>query len=445
MIPGLGSQQTLNPGISSQQAMVQGTGQQAAAPQTNLKQETGLPSKTPKHDGDVKISTATTVSTSKPLPGIGLPVVASRLESQEETSLTSTLAEQKTLPELSDIAKDVPQTRVPTSERVVASNIFPSNNPQSTATSPITKNFKFTLDLPVPHQQGHAPAEERFSFTPVSKAPLGEIDFRPIRRPAAKPNMFTQPKGPEASHYIPVKVSALTPQDNTPEPEVSTTAKQKEGLVPKPRIFPVRPSLSDSSTPAPQDKTSEHEVSTTARQNEGPVLKPKISSVNPSLADGFTPAPLVKKADEEPMFAPFKTSLVEPSTPIHRTKNLAEEPQSIPIKPLLAEPSVSTRQASQSTEFHQSPAVKSPVSTRHKQPATDDLGRQEELSVQTPQASQSTEPRQSPAVKPPVQKEYKRPNTRDVGRQDEKKVDAENKSQAQAVVVRGLLAEKREL
>lgn len=405
-IPGLGSQQTLNPGIGSQQAMIQGIGLQAAVPQTMPKQETGLPSKSPKHDGDVKVPTAVTVSTSKPLPGIGSPVAASRPESKGKTSLSSTLAEQKTIPKFSDIPKKFQQTRVPTSERVVASNIFPSNNPKSTATLPITKNFKFTLDLPVPHQLGHAPAEKRFSFTPVSKARLGEIDFPPVRRPAAKPNRFTQPKGPEASHYIPVKFSAPTQQENASEPEVPTIA----------------------------------------RQDEGPVLKRRILPVKPSLADAFTPSPQAKKVDEEPMFAPVKTSLVEPSTPIHQTKKLAEGPQFIPIKPLLAEPSVSTRQASQSTEFSQSPAVKSPVATRQKQPATEDLGRQEGSSVvQTPQASQYTESRQSPAVKPPVEKEYKRPNTKDVGRQDEEKADAEKKIQAQAAALRQLVVEKREL
>ena len=405
VIPGLGSQQTLNPGIGSQQAMVQGIGIQAAAPQIMPKQETGLPSKTPKHDGDVKISTAATVSTSKPLPGIGLPVAASRPESKEEISLSSTLAEQMTLSKFSDIPKKVQQTRVPTSERVVASNIFPSNNPQSTDTSPITKNFKFTLELPVPHELGHAPAEKRFSFTSASKARLGEIDFPPVRRPVAKPNRLTQPKGPEASHFIPVKVSALTPQDNASEPEAFTTA----------------------------------------RQDEGPVLKPRIFPVKPSLADAFTPAPQAKKVDEEPMFAPVMTSLVEPSTPIHKTKKLVEEPQFIPIKPLLAESSVSTRQASQFTEFPQSPAVKPPVATRHKQPASNDLGRQGGPSVQTPQASQSAESRQSPAVRPPVEKQYKRPNSKDVGRQDEETADAEKKIQAQAAVVRQLVAEKREL
>lgn len=386
--------------------MIQGIGLQAAVPQTMPKQETGLPSKSPKHDGDVKVPTAATVSTSKPLPGIGSPVAASRPESNGKTSLSSTLAEQKTIPKFSDIPKKFQQTRVPTSERVVASNIFPGNNPQSTATLPITKNFKFTLDLPVPHQLGHAPAEKRFSFTPVSKARLGEIDFPPVRRPAAKPNRFTQPKGPEASHYIPVKFSAPTQQENASEPEVPTIA----------------------------------------RQDEGPVLKRRILPVKPSLADAFTPSSQAKKVDEEPMFAPVKTSLVEPSTPIHQTKKLAEGPQFIPIKPLLAEPSVSTRQASQSTEFPQSPAVKSPVATRQKQPATEDLGRQEGSSVvQTPQASQYTESRQSPAVKPPVEKEYKRPNTKDVGRQDEEKADAEKKIQAQAAALRQLVVEKREL
>lgn len=442
-IPRIGPQPVI-PGVGSQQTVIPGIVLQAAIPQTMPKQETGVPSKTLKHDGDVKIPTATTVLTSKPLPSIGPSVTATRPESKEETSLSSTLAGQKPPPQFSDIPKSVQHTSGPTSERMVASNILPSNKSQSTPRAPIPNSFKFTLGLPVSHQPGHAPAEERFSFTQESKAPLGEVDFPPVRRPAAKTTRFSQPKEPTAPYYTPVKFSGLTSQGEASMAEASTLAPQDEQPFQERRIFPLKP----------------------------------------SLPDAFTTMPQAKKPDEEPMFVPVKTSLAEPSTPTHQAKNPVEEPQLIPIKSPLAKLSVPMRQASQSTGPTPSPAAKSPVETGYKQPTAKDVGRREGPSDQKRQANQSTEPSQSPgakppvetghkrpttkdvgrqkgppdqkrqasqstdlpqspAVKPPMEKEYKRPITKDVGRQDEGTTDAYKESHAQAI--RQLMAEKREL
>ncbi|MCJ1349641.1 hypothetical protein MMC31_007882, partial [Peltigera leucophlebia] len=442
-IPGNGLEQTVIPGI----------GLQAVIPQTMPKQE-NLASKTFKDDSNVKNPTATTVPTLKPLSGIGSTVAASRPKPNEESVLSRTLPLQKPLFKFPDIPKIVQHTgshNVLASKKAVASNILPSNNPQFTATTPpVTENFKFTLDLPITHQPGHAPAEERFSFTQESKARLGDFDFPSVRRPAAKPNRFTHPDEPETPYYIPVKASAfapeggasmaeassIAPQDEKPvlkpqdeEPvqrrpifpvkpflaEASTIAPQDEKPVQKRTIFPVKPSLAEASTIAPQGeepvqrrtvfpvKPSLAEASTIAPQDEESVQRRTIFPVKPSSADAFTATPQTKKRDEEPMSVMIKTSLVEPSIPTHQSKNPAEEPQFSPIKPLLAKPSVPTRQGSQSTEFPQSPAVSSPKEASFKRPTTKDKGRQEETA------------------------------------------DADKKNQAQAEGVREMLAEKREL
>ena len=251
-------------------------GKEAANPPTMLKQETGLPSRTLKHDGDLIIPAAT-VSDSKLSTGIGQQVAATQ-------PVASIIPGQKPLPSFSDIPKSDQRKgyhETPTSEKAVALKTFPSINPQPTATSPYTKNFKFTLNAPVPHEPGHSPATERFSFTQESKARLEETDSAPARRPAFKPTIFTKPKDPAQSHHIPLTVSALNPIDKASVAEPSTPAPQAEKSDEVPVFFPIKTSLPEPSDPANQAKKS--------------IEEPQLNPTKPPLAN--TPA-LTRQASQ---------------------------------------------------------------------------------------------------------------------------------------------------
>lgn len=265
-----------------------GVEKEAANPPTMSKQETGLPSRALKHDGDFKIPTAT-VSDSKPSPGIGQPVAATQ-------PVASIFPGQKLLPSFSDIPKSARHKgyhEAPTSEKAVASGTLPSINPQSTATSPDTGNFKFTLNAQVPHEPGHSPATERFSFTQESKARLEEIDLAPVRRPAVKPTIFTKPKDPAQPHHIPFTVSALIPGD--------------------------KPSVAEASTLVPQAK----------KPDEVPVFVP----IKTSLPEPSNPANQAKKPIEEPKLIPIKPPLAKPPAPTRQASQPTESPQFPEVKP----------------------------------------------------------------------------------------------------------------
>lgn len=268
-----------------------GVGKEAANPPTMWKQETGLPSRTLKHDGDFKIPTAT-ASDSKPSTGIGQPVAAVQ-------PVGSIFPGQKPLPSFSDIPKSARHKgyhETPTSEKAVTSKPLPSINPQSTATSPDTANFKFTLNAPpVPHETGHSPATERFSFTQESKARLEEIDLAPVRRPAAKPTIFTKPKDPAQPHHVPFMVSALISGDKASVAEASTLVPQAKKPDEVPLFVPIKTSLTEPSNPANQSKK--------------PIEEPKLIPIKPPLAKRPAPTRHAGQPTESPQFPELKPSV----------------------------------------------------------------------------------------------------------------------------------------
>ena len=261
----------------------------------------------------------------------------------------------KPLPGFSDIPKGVQHTgshKIPASEKAVTSKILPDINPQSTLTLPITENFKFTLIAHVPHEPGHAPSKERFSFTQESKALLEEIDLAPVRRPAVKPNMFTPPKDPAQPHHIPSIVSALTPEDEAFVAEASTLASRVKKPDEVPVFVPIKTSLAEPSIPTNQAKK--------------PTEEPKLIPIKPPFAKQPISTRQTSQPTETPQFSAVK-SPVETEYKRLTTKDLRRQEW----------PSVPTHRARKSTEVPQSPEGKHPVEKQDKRSTTKYVERQE--------------------------------------------------------------------
>lgn len=342
-IPGL-DRRSVIPRIGQQGVMIPRIGPYDVNPPTMSKQETGLPSNTTKHYGDFKTPKTTMVSTSKLLPSVGKEAANSPTMSEQETELPSRTLKhdgdfkiptaimwdsksstgigqpvaatqpvagifpgQKRLPSFSDIPKSARHKgyhETLTSEKAVASKTLPSINPQSTATSPDTRNFEFTLNAPVPHEPGHSPAAERFSFTQESKARLEEMNLAPVRHPAVKPTIFTKPKDPAQTHHIPFMDSALIPGDKASGAEASTLVPQAKKPDEVPLFVPIKTSLPEPSNPANKAKK--------------PIEEPKLIPIKPSLAKPPTPKRQASQPTESPqppeVKPPVETGYKRPTT-----------------------------------------------------------------------------------------------------------------------------------
>ena len=324
-------------------------------------------------------------------PSAGIPV-------SKQTGPLTTSFEQKGLSEFPAVLKGNQRKDGPknvTSAKGVTSIILPRINPEPLATVPgAIREFKFTIDTPVPQQSIHPSAAEPFVFTREAKQPLEKAKFSPAKRRLFQPS---KKEDNDEEHKLPQLVFSL-PGSFAPLP-------QNEETVEESKFLPVKSSLAEAFAVAPQAKKPAEEPmfvpvkasllrpSASTSPPKKLVEEPKSYPVKSSLAEAF------KKPAEEEMLLPVKTPTAKPPAPSFRSMRPVEEPQLIPF---------------------QSPLTKSPLTTR--------------------QARQSIELPQSPAVKHSTEMEFERSTGRIVEHQ-EGKADDEKKAQA----VRELLAEKSQL